>query len=259
MIIQGRRGWGFETDFSHQEIPEAIDKERAKELTRRLRNGDTSVKQELIDGHIRLACSIVSKFLVGRRQKTDDILAAGLLGLCQAVEWAQERMVDDNIAPYIVVTVSRHIRDFLESDSLIPIPRKTFVKMIQDQLSSGAKLFNVLPLIQPIEKKLKEDEENEQDDTTSLEPTYYDEVWNLEQDELYERIHATEREKGIVQLLLEEWTYRDIAGMYGISYARVNQIVKDLRERVLNLGEEYEFCLQWCKGGAKRGGDSGSA
>ena len=78
-------------------IPKKIDKTRLEELVKRLRAGDRSVSNEIIEGHIRLAIRIVGLYAWYGHRIIDELIGESLYGLTQAVNNAPEKLYDDNI------------------------------------------------------------------------------------------------------------------------------------------------------------------
>ncbi len=109
-----------------------MDAEELETLVQTLRDGDDSVREEIILEFQGLARSLARHAVARHPQRADDIRAAAAFGLVQAVCWARERMYNNCIGPYITTTVRRFIRDFLERDHMIRVPRKEWMKMIKE-------------------------------------------------------------------------------------------------------------------------------
>lgn len=106
--------------FSDLKLPKQIEEGTLEILVIRLKNGDQSAAIEIINGHIRLAISIATRYSL---LDSDDIVSAAMYGVCQAVKWAPTRLKDLNITPYIVSTVHRFISDCHEEDDVVHIPK----------------------------------------------------------------------------------------------------------------------------------------
>ena len=109
-----------------------MDAVELETLVQALRDGDDSVRDEIILEFQGLARSLARHAVARHPQRADDIRAAAVFGLVQAVCWARERMYNNYIGPYITITVRRFIRDFLERDHMIRVPRKEWMKMIKE-------------------------------------------------------------------------------------------------------------------------------
>jgi RNA polymerase sigma factor (sigma-70 family) len=73
---------------------------------------------------MQLVRSIGIWYAKRNRRAADDLVSAAYLGLCQAVAWAPERLKDNNITPYIVVTVHRFCREAIEADHTVIVERR---------------------------------------------------------------------------------------------------------------------------------------
>lgn len=90
-------------------FPAPITDERLAELVPRLRLGDESVYDEIFFGHIRLAISIVSKYVWQCPKLEDDLLAEGMYALTIAIKHARHKLRDNNITPWITTNVHRYL------------------------------------------------------------------------------------------------------------------------------------------------------
>ena len=55
------------------------------ELLKRVRQGDTAAREELINGNLRLVLSVVQKF-ANRGEVMDDLFQVGCIGLIKAID-----------------------------------------------------------------------------------------------------------------------------------------------------------------------------
>jgi len=108
-----------------------VDETELTELVQQLRDGDNSVSESIIIHFLGLARSLSRHAVIRHPHKTDDIRAAAIFGLVQAVRWAPLRMYDNRIGPYITTTVRRFIREFLERDHIIRVPKDEWAKMVE--------------------------------------------------------------------------------------------------------------------------------
>lgn len=110
MYHGGRRSKGKSIIcYLGERCEERITPERSDEIMESVLKGDTQYNQELINGYMRLAISVATRY-VGRAD-SEELISAAALGLCQAVAWAPTRMRDKEIAPYIVTTVHRFVSE----------------------------------------------------------------------------------------------------------------------------------------------------
>lgn len=118
------RGRGFDHPFGDRELPKAIEPSTLTTLVTMLRSGDLTVANRIAEGHMRLAMSIVSRYLASYNcsRQLDDLVSVAMLAVVQAVRRAATNLVDDNITPFIVSAIHSAISNFLTEDSVIYQP-----------------------------------------------------------------------------------------------------------------------------------------
>lgn len=122
-------------------LPRPLEPERLKTLVQRLRQGDESVKSEIIYGHLRLAISIVGQN--ARNNNDSDMLGEVFLQLVRAVNRAGSKLTDDNITAYLASNMRWSCRQVLRRDRLLHVPLKA--------LKKGRKPFNRITVESPEE------------------------------------------------------------------------------------------------------------
>jgi DNA-directed RNA polymerase specialized sigma subunit len=177
--------------------------------------GDDSLKDKVILAHINIAQAIANKYYRLQLHKGNwiyqDIRACAYLGLCQAVAWAPIRLKHQNITGYIKVTIKRFVRNFLDSNSTIRIPRSAIRKMLKLKDNEIEQLF---PLVVFAEEMI---------DTVAITNNYID-IYTV-----IEYLKLTEREHMILKLLIQGYKYREISIKLNISLGWIHKKVKDLR------------------------------
>ena len=228
--------------MSHRYIQTDGYKKTAQEIEQmasKLREGDASQISALIECHIKLAYQISKRFINSYPKKKDDIIAAAFYGLSKAVNWAYEgRLYDDGITKYIQVTVQRHIRDFLETDHKINIPRKTFKRLIELN-----ETIEFVPVIVPI----NHDTENENEDfyledyQENVTDQYVQHYKIFE--ELFFILKLTDIERQIVELRLDGYTQAEIGQKLNRTQQSIQQILKGIQDRIkyTELANEYRL------------------
>jgi len=234
-------------------MPDSIKPEVLIELVKVLRTGDTSVSEEIITGHMRLAAYLAGRNMYGGNHFEEDMLSAAFFGVVQAVNWAaQGRLRDNNITPYIVITCLRFIKQFKESDRLIRIPRKTFKKMLlksdnpQDVLLNPVS-FNTYSAdgddVKPIEScKLKE-------------PCTEDLYYEMEYQELCDSLQLSTRTRQILELRFLGYTFREIGEEFELSHNAIFLLIEKLKSKVGRIIKEvdtnraYDLLVETERGG----------
>ena len=92
-----------------------------KALLIRVKEGDSSARQELIYGNLRLVLSIVQRFTT-RKENLDDLFQVGCIGLCKAVDNFNVEL-DVKFSTYAVPMIIGEIRRYLRDNNSIRISR----------------------------------------------------------------------------------------------------------------------------------------
>lgn len=227
-------------------------KEREKnELLRRVKQGDKSARDELINGNLRLVLSVVQRF-ASRGENPDDLFQIGCIGLIKSIDNFD---ISQNVkfSTYAVPMIIGEIRRYLRDNDSIRVSRSikdTAYKAMQAKEA----LINELgrePTVLEMAEKLqipKEDVvialESIVDPISLYEPVYSDggdTIYVLDQvgdknddtnwlDEiaLKEAIrHLNEREKRILSLrFMQGKTQMEVSNEIGISQAQVSRLEK---------------------------------
>lgn len=62
-----------------------LKNEETMELLRRCKSGDSSAREQLIEGNLRLVLSVIQRFN-GRGESVDDLFQVGCIGLMKAID-----------------------------------------------------------------------------------------------------------------------------------------------------------------------------
>lgn len=87
--------------------------ERMKKLFQRLANGETGVREELIEGNLKLVLSVLKNF-ANRSENMDDLFQIGCIGLMKGIDnFSLEHGVHFSTyaVPMIIGEIKRHLRD----------------------------------------------------------------------------------------------------------------------------------------------------
>jgi hypothetical protein len=139
-----------------------------------------------------------------------------MMGICQAVDWAADRMYDNNITPYIHQTCERHVKELIENRMVVTIPRKTFTSLKEEE--------EFVPVMNTIH--VREDEDN----PTSM----YDHMTELEAktveenpilfEELLESLALPTRDKIVIDMLMADYTLTEITNVVGTTVANLSLV-----------------------------------
>ncbi len=228
------------------------------ELLRRVKQGDLSAREELINGNLKLVLSVIRRFS-SRGENPDDLFQIGCIGLIKAID-NFDITLNVQFSTYAVPMIIGELRRFLRDNNVIRVSR-SLRDLAYRSLNTKEQLTVKLgrePTIEEIAKELdtpKEDIVNALDaivDPISLyEPVFSengdsiyvmdqisdtkntDESW-LQSIAISEAIKGlSERERNIIELrFFEGKTQMEVAKEIHISQAQVSRLEKGALLRI---------------------------
>lgn len=131
MSLAGQRSRSRPYSWPYRgELPQPLPKDDLSYYVNCLRKGDVTARTLLIEGHLRLAASIVGRYVgrfdINSTETVEELFSEAMYAVAKAVDAAKTNLVDDNITPYIVRTIHQHVSDCLARDRLIGVPPRTF-------------------------------------------------------------------------------------------------------------------------------------
>ncbi|MCW3491221.1 RNA polymerase sporulation sigma factor SigG [Dethiobacter alkaliphilus] len=229
-----------------------LKNDEMRRLFARLREGDESAREKLVNGNLRLVLSVIQRFN-NRGEYVDDLFQVGCIGLIKAIDnfdLGQNVKFSTYAVPMIIGEIRRYLRDnnpIRVSRSLRDIAYK--VLQVRDSLANR---FAREPTISEIAKELNLKREDIvfaldaiQEPVSLFEPIYHDggdpifvmdqisddknhdNKW-LEVLAINEALHKlNEREKLILTLRFYRGkTQMEVADEIGISQAQVSRLEK---------------------------------
>lgn len=229
-----------------------LKNEEMRRLFTRMREGDASAREKLVNGNLRLVLSVIQRFN-NRGEFVDDLFQVGCIGLIKAIDnfdLSQNVKFSTYAVPMIIGEIRRYLRDnnpIRVSRSLRDIAYK--VLQVRDNLANR---YGREPTINDIARELDLKREDIvyaldaiQEPVSLFEPIYHDggdpifvmdqisdnknldEKW-LEVLAIKEALHKlNEREKLILTLRFYNGkTQMEVAEEIGISQAQVSRLEK---------------------------------
>ncbi len=230
----------------------ALSNEKIFELFGRLRQGDESAREELIQGNLRLVLSILQRFK-NRGENMDDLFQVGCIGLMKAIDnFNLEQKV--NFSTYAVPMIAGAILRSLRDNNTIHVSRsvKNTAQKIQQARERLTREYLREPTLKEIAREMELSEEevvfalNSINEPVSIyDPVFHDstdpvyvmdlisdqeesaESW-LESLAVSEALkHLGPREKEILEArFFKGKTQLEIAREIGISQAQVSRLEK---------------------------------
>ena len=235
-----------------------LSEERKRELLRLTKEGNSSAREELIVGNLRLVLSVIKKF-TGKRETADDLFQVGCVGLVKAVDRFNVDM-DVKFSTYAVPMILGELRRYLRDCGSVRVSRSIrdlaykalqAREELQDERESE-------PTADEIAEKLgvKREAVSLAMDAIAQPMSIYEPVYNEGGDSLYvidqlkdnssgdefwlENIalkealdRLSERERTIIGMrYFGNRTQTEIAGHIGISQAQVSRLEKAALEKM---------------------------
>lgn len=229
------------------------------ELMERIRKGDFSARQQMIQGNLRLVLSVVQKFS-SRGQSMDDLFQVGCIGLMKAID-NFDPSIGVRFSTYGVPMIIGEIRRFLRDNNSIRVSRTmrdTASKAMQTKEQLQKRLGRE-PRIEEIAQSMNLPKssvsialESVSDPISLYEPVYNDgadAVFVMDQipsqsteDSWISNIQFRDtikslspRQRKIMSLrYLGGKTQTQVAGEIGISQAQVSRLEKNAVEQILS-------------------------
>jgi len=98
-----------------------LDEDEKRELLIASKSGDTSARQALVDGNLRLVLSIVGRFS-NRGENLDDLFQVGCIGLIKAIDNFNTEL-DVKFSTYAVPMIIGEVRRYLRDNNAIRVSR----------------------------------------------------------------------------------------------------------------------------------------
>ena len=237
-------------------LPLLKEKEK-EELLKKVKSGDKTARDKLINGNLRLVLSVIQRF-TGRGENLDDLFQVGCIGLIKSIDNFD---ITQNVrfSTYAVPMIIGEIRRYLRDNNSVRVSRSikdTAYKAMQVKEQLTSKNQNE-PTVQEIAKELEIPVE---DVVIALESivspiSLYDPVYSDGGDTIYvldqvgdnnddrnwldeialkEAIkNLSEREKHILSLrFMQGKTQMEVSEEIGISQAQVSRLEKSALQRI---------------------------
>ena len=238
----------------------ALSPSKTRELLISYRNGDSSKKEELIMGNLKLVLSLVNKFSK-RVDNMDDVFQIGVIGLMKAIDnfdLTQEVKFSTYAVPMILGEIKRYLRDnsFLRVSRQLKDRAYQAMKVKEEYIAKYQKepsneeiarilnltSFEVIEALEAINNvsSLSEPLYNDFDESLELSDTISDDI-NINEKisnhlSLEEGLkHLSKIEKQIIEKrYYDGLTQFEIAKEFSISQAQVSRLEKNALKALKN-------------------------
>jgi len=201
-------------------FPKALSADEEKECIKKLRNGDSKVKEVLIERNLRLVAHIAKKYS-GNLADNDDLISVGTIGLIKAVNTFDANKCD-HIATYASRCIENEILMYLRANKKTNSEVSLSDPIGHDKEGNNISLLDVL---------FSQDS-----------PVDYQVETNIQVQKLYSEIGKvlTAREKTVIELRYglygkDRLTQMETAELLGISRSYVSRIEKKSLEKLSKI------------------------
>ncbi len=227
-----------------------LTSEKTKELIKKYKEGNPSLKEEVALGNTKLVLSVVNRFSK-KNINLDDIFQVGFIGLIKAID-NFDLSLNVAFSTYAVPMIEGEIRRYLRDDSSLRVSRqiKDLSYRILKSKEQFAQEYSYIPSLEDLQKVLNEDKTkivealdvnipltsleepiyNDFDDSLLLEDTLFsqDEMRKQMYAYLYEGIEALNplEKRVIIERYFNGKSQLDLASELNISQAQVSRIEK---------------------------------
>lgn len=195
---------------AYKEQPRIFDSEEMEKAVEKLRNGDMSVTNYIIMAHLRLTMTKVSQ--LAPRHEVDDLVSEALLTLTERVHKAATYLHDNNITPYLMAAITGKIMN-ARNKPICGVSKSTYRRR-KGQIEIAQESMNF--------------------DTVSKAESN-----TIEIEEVLFKITYNKRDRELIGLLAEGYTYDEIAPILKLSESRVCQLKQNLEKRFDELSKQW--------------------
>lgn len=186
--------------------PPSITDERLKELLIKLKDGDKSVINEIVDGHMKLAVFVAGCYAALEPKKSKDLVSEAVLALVQACHNVH-KMNNDNFGRFVTFKIHEACGRYISQDRLIPLT-------IYARYEAGQTDKKIVP--------------NKEVTSKVMSP-----LNKMILDEEIQLVLRTDQERKIFDLKCQGYTFREIGKLLGIGYKTANDIFNVIEKRFL--------------------------
>jgi len=229
-----------------------LSSEETKELFKKMQEGDSFARDDLINGNLKLVLSIIKKFN-NKVDNLDDLFQVGCLGLVKAIDnfdTAYDVKLSTYACPMIIGEIKRYLRDNSSlriSRSIKDIAYKTLKLKEEMTDSSGNEPTNleIANILGVSEFEINEALESLREPVSMYEPIYndggdtiylfdqlsdkkdmYDLDYKLAVDKAFSKLKDRERQVLNERFIIGK-TQMELANELGISQAQISRIEKN--------------------------------
>ena len=235
-----------------------LSDEEKRDLLERTKRGDSSAREKLIAGNLRLVLSVIKRFS-GRDENADDLFQVGCIGLIKAIDNFNTEL-DVKFSTYAVPMIIGEIRRYLRDNNSIRVARSirdlayralAVKEELQNKNNKEPAVTEIASALGSTPEAVSAALEAIIDPVSLYDPVYNDagdsvyvmdqisddeggaDAW-LENIALKEALKKLgEREKKIISMRFYKGkTQMEIADEIGISQAQVSRIEKSAIERI---------------------------
>ncbi len=221
-----------------QDLPPRLEADILEQLVIKLRKGDKSTINPIIEGHMRLGVSIAGRYGYKYPTKIDDLIGVMQLALTYSTRIAKYKLTNNVITPYLVSRIHSALLRFIEDDHIVKVPGRT----VRYYFEKGDVRLETLPM----QTKMCENsgEGNHEDimdngNNSSFNNDgyiYVPQIFNeelkiVDLNEVIDKVTRGYIEKRVIELRAKGYSYEDISPQVGCSVSKISIIVRTVEEK----------------------------
>lgn len=230
------------SDVCFLELPCEADPTELDALVAKLRAGDPSVRQRIVELHVRLVTSIAGRMVASNL--VDDAIQEANAALLEIVDYAPIALTDNNITAYITASVRFEIRRLMGCNRVVYMPGRTFRdRAAKGKISRDGNNFEPTLVGVVSTMKLVMTEEREalsvDHDIFSINqympgytiPEARPETPSVETLDVLDHAIQTSQEQSFVEMAREGYTFKEIGERYDVSTSWVGKVISRVEKR----------------------------
>ena len=198
----------------------------SKSILTKLKAGDMSVRDEVIEACMPTATKIANSFAAKHPRSADDIHSEAMYALCKAVKRISDgAMHTEEFKAYIEQSIRRNIKQFIQKDHLIYLPNWYYSQNIENAA------ITTIPIVYTFDIREQDEENLEEIAQLTFDAPAHDTGDNQIVNEFCKTL--TNLERRIIDLRAENYTLAEIGQKINKAESSVLFILNSIKDKFL--------------------------
>lgn len=231
---------GYNSGFNQKDIDAPLDSVDLDHFVTELRAYNYQHADAIIRGHMGLALQIVGRYVNSVPSKAEDLVGIAMVAITDAVNNFPLKAVDNNITGYIVSNIHGYISNYIKEDTIIHVTRYHQGQLAGEYNETGEINLPQLACIDQLLMSTNTLDRANQQRLVSRCVTFEDTQGALELKEIIDKLNFTRFEMLVFEALMKGFNDTDIGKELGRSPARICQVKKEIREKLVEYYPEFK-------------------